>query len=87
VDYNPELKEEFSAQKIIMQGAVDLVFIENGEAVIVDYKTDRVKDEKDLAELYHKQVELYKTAIEETTDYKVKEVIIYSIHLNREVKI
>jgi ATP-dependent helicase/nuclease subunit A len=63
------------------------VFIENGEAVIVDYKTDRVKDEKDLAELYHKQVELYKTAIEETTDYKVKEVIIYSIHLNREVKI
>lgn len=86
-EYNPDIDSEFSDNKIIMQGAVDLVFIENGEAVIVDYKTDRVKEASKLAELYRKQVELYKTAIEETTDYKVKEVIIYSIHLNQEVVI
>ncbi|MBQ5347861.1 MAG: PD-(D/E)XK nuclease family protein [Ruminococcus sp.] len=84
-DYNPELKESFFDEKIVMQGAVDLVFIENGEAVIVDYKTDRVKDLSKLAELYHKQVELYKSAIEKCTDYKVKEIIIYSVHLNEEI--
>ena len=84
-DYNPELKESFPDEKIVMQGAVDLVFIENGEAVIVDYKTDRVKELSKLAELYHKQVELYKSAIEKCTDYKVKEIMIYSVHLNKEI--
>ena len=84
-DYNPELKESFPDEKIVMQGAVDLVFIENGEAVIVDYKTDRVKELSKLAELYHKQVELYKSAIEKCTDYKVKKIIIYSVHLNKEI--
>ena len=31
---------------------------------------------------YAKQLNLYKLAVEEFTDYKVKECIIYSIHLN-----
>lgn len=61
------------------------MFIENGEAVVVDYKTDRVKDMSELASLYRKQVELYKAAIEECTDYKVKEIIIYSVRLNEEM--
>lgn len=83
--YNPDIKTDFADNKIIMQGAVDLVFIENGEAVIVDYKTDRVKDVSQLADLYRKQVELYKSAVEECTDYKVKEIIIHSVHLNKAI--
>lgn len=84
-EYNPELKKDFSTEKIVMQGAVDLVFVEDGEAVIVDYKTDRVKDISKLKEIYHKQVELYKSAVEETTGLKVKEVMLYSVHLNKEI--
>ena len=84
-EYNPELKAEFSQEKIVMQGAVDLVFVENGEAVIVDYKTDRVKDASKLNEIYHRQVELYKSAVEETTGFKVKEVMLYSLYLNKEI--
>lgn len=83
--YEPELNDTFNDKKIVMQGAVDLVFIENGEAVVVDYKTDRVKDMSELASLYRKQVELYKAAIEECTDYKVKGIIIYSVRLNEEI--
>ncbi len=66
--------------EIILQGAVDLAFVENGELVIVDYKTDRVKDTCELYSIYHNQLEIYKEAMEQCTDYKVKECMIYSIH-------
>ncbi len=81
--YNPE----FDNEEIIMQGAIDLVFFENNEAVIVDYKTDRVGDVSALSSLYSKQVELYKFAIKETTGLNVKECIIYSIHLGEEITV
>ncbi|MBR1731701.1 MAG: PD-(D/E)XK nuclease family protein, partial [Ruminococcus sp.] len=86
-DYNSDIPDDFKDRKIIMQGAVDLAFIENGEVVIVDYKTDRVKDINRLVTMYRKQVELYKSALEEAMDLKVKEVIIYSVHLNKKIKI
>ena len=37
-----------SDRRQIVDGEVDLVFIENGELVIVDYKTDRVRDVEEL---------------------------------------
>ena len=43
-----------------MQGAIDCAFIENGKAVIVDYKTDRIDSVESLAESYSKQLLLYK---------------------------
>lgn len=78
---------EFDNEEIIMQGAIDLVFFEKGEAVIVDYKTDRVGDASSLSLLYRKQVELYKYAIKETLGLDVKECIIYSIHLGEEISV
>ncbi|MBR2108969.1 MAG: helicase-exonuclease AddAB subunit AddA [Ruminococcus sp.] len=86
-DYDENISDEFKDHKIIMQGAVDLAFIEKGEVVIVDYKTDRVKDTEKLGAMYHKQVELYKTALEETMNLNVKEVIIYSVYNNKSIKI
>lgn len=67
---------------IIMQGAVDLAFVEDNKLVIVDYKTDRVKDIGKLVDLYKKQLELYKVAMEQSTEMEVKECILCSIHLN-----
>lgn len=67
---------------VIMQGAVDLAFVEDKALVVVDYKTDRVKEISRLAELYKKQLDLYKIAMEQSTGYKVKELIICSVHLN-----
>ncbi len=68
--------------EIILQGAVDLAFVENGELVIVDYKTDRVKDVNDLHSVYHNQLSIYRDAMEQSTDYKVKECLIYSVYLS-----
>ncbi len=84
---NPETDEKFKEEKVILQGAVDLAFVENGGLVIIDYKTDRVKDEKTLLDMYEGQLLLYKDAMEECTGYKVKECLIYSIHLGKEIKV
>lgn len=73
--------------EIIVQGAVDVAFEENGKLVIVDYKTDRVKDISKLAILYKKQLELYRLAMEQSTEMTVSECIICSVHLGEYIKL
>ena len=68
--------------RIIMQGAVDLAFTENGRLVIVDYKTDRVRDIEKLRELYQKQLALYSEAMRQSLNIEVSECIICSVHLS-----
>ena len=69
--------------EIIIQGAVDLAFEENGKLIIVDYKTDRIKEPDTLVNLYSKQLELYKSAMAAATELEVSECLICSIHLNK----
>lgn len=73
--------------EIIVQGAVDVAFEENGKLVIVDYKTDRVKDISKLAILYEKQLEIYRLAMEQSTEMIVSECIICSVHLGEYIKL
>lgn len=72
------------ADKILVQGIADCVFEESGKLVLVDYKTDRVKDENELLERYKKQLTFYKYAIEKTLKMPVKEVMLYSFYLEKE---
>lgn len=81
-EFDADIDKNFKDEKILLQGAVDLAFEDNGELVIVDYKTDRVKDISKLKETYSKQLLLYKDAMEQSTDYKVKDCIIYSLYLS-----
>lgn len=84
---DPALDVSLCDEKIILQGAVDLAFVENGKLVIVDYKTDRVKDVQQLYDMYRHQLLIYKDAMEQCTEYKVKECLIYSISLSQCVNI
>lgn len=70
--------------KILVQGIADCVFEESRQLVLVDYKTDRVKDENELLERYKKQLTFYKYAIEKTLKMPVKEVMLYSFYLEKE---
>lgn len=75
-------------EKILVQGIIDLYYInKNDELVLVDYKTDYVKDENELKEKYIAQLEIYKQALEQSLNKKVKEIYIYSLHLNKEIKL
>ena len=71
-----------SDENIVMQGAVDLAFMENGKLVIVDYKTDRVRDLQKLVTLYQKQLSLYREAMRRSMECEVSECIICSVALN-----
>ena len=79
--YNNGLKDE-----ILIQGIIDLFYInEQDELILVDYKTDYVKDEEELLEKYNKQLELYEMALEQSLNKKVSKKYIYSTHLNKEI--
>lgn len=64
-------------EDLILQGAVDCIFEQGDEIVIVDYKTGLSKN-NEIRKKNLKQLELYKYAIEKCFDKKVKECIIYS---------
>ncbi len=79
-------------EKILVQGIIDLYYInQNDEIILVDYKTDYVQEgeenEKELVEKYRKQLELYKKAIEISTNKNVAKSYIYSIYLQKELPI
>lgn len=68
-----------SDETMIIQGIIDACFEEDGEFVIADYKTDKVKTMEELDKRYHVQLECYKLAIERISQINVKEMIIYSV--------
>lgn len=79
--------ETESEEMVLVQGIIDAWFVEDGNAVLVDYKTDFVKTghEKELVEKYQAQLDYYAQALERLTDYKVQERIIYSFSLGKEI--
>lgn len=79
--------EDFADEKVMIQGIADCAFLEDGELVVVDYKTDRLKSEEEFKEKYSSQVLLYKKALSVCTGYNVKETLLYSFNLGREIKV
>ncbi|TMW73484.1 UvrD-helicase domain-containing protein [Alteribacter natronophilus] len=66
-----------------LNGIIDLIFREEGEWVVVDFKTDRLKNESDLKELktyYQSQLHAYTGAWEKMTGQKVKESFLYFVN-------
>ncbi len=79
-----ELNEKFPEEEMVLiQGIIDAWFIEDGEIVLLDYKTDRVDTEKELIDRYKLQLDLYKRALEAAVGMKVKEVYIYAFRLHK----
>ncbi len=83
-----EIYQEEVEEEILVQGVIDLYYInENNQLVLVDYKTDFVKEEKQLIDKYKKQLDLYQRALEEALNRKVEARFIYSTYLGKEIKI
>ncbi len=76
-----------SEELILIQGIIDVFFEENGELVLLDYKSDIVTDEIQLIHRYKVQLQYYKRALEQMLNKKVKEMIIYSLPLGKEIRI
>lgn len=79
--YDPSLDGRYGDEKLILQGVIDCFFEnENGEVVLLDYKTDRCANDKDKAEIKEKytiQLELYSDAVYKITKKRVSERFLY----------
>lgn len=74
-----------NGERLFLQGIIDTVFVEDGQWVLVDYKTDRVKSGDELIRRYKIQMDLYKEALERLTNMPVKASYIYSFRLHEAV--
>ncbi|MBR6229566.1 MAG: UvrD-helicase domain-containing protein [Eubacterium sp.] len=73
---------------VMIQGIIDGYFEEDGEIVLMDYKTDRFDGEdENLIRRYHIQLELYREALEKLVGKKVKECYLYSFFRGYEIRI
>lgn len=76
------LGEEFPAQEqVLIQGIVDVFFVENGALVLLDYKTDRIDSMQELWNRYETQLDYYGEAVSRLMGMPVKESILYSFSL------
>ncbi|MDF2485490.1 MAG: hypothetical protein K0R46_1658 [Herbinix sp.] len=81
------LKDMDSEELILIQGIIDVFFEEDGELVLLDYKSDLVSDEMQLVRRYKVQLQYYKRALEQMLNKRVKEMILYSLPLGKEIRI
>ena len=74
-----------NVEKVILQGIIDAFIMEEEGIILVDYKTDRVKDGEELRNRYQKQIDLYSEALEQILGKKVQRRVLYSFSLGEEV--
>ncbi len=82
-----EVYEGASAELVLIQGIVDVYWIEDDMLVLLDYKTDRVCAKEQLKERYQVQLDLYAKALQKATGKKLKEKLIYSFSLQEVVRV
>lgn len=78
-----EIEKTDFTDEVLIQGIADCVFEENGELVLVDYKTDRADTEEELLDKYKNQIAFYKKAVSKILNKPVKEAVLYSFSLNK----
>lgn len=83
----PELPANTADETVVVQGIADCAFVEDGELVILDYKTDRGVTPEQLARRYVAQLAIYRRALEECLGMKVKQTLLYSFELGKPVTV
>jgi ATP-dependent helicase/nuclease subunit A len=81
-----EIRDEWPDDEMVfVQGIIDAYFYEDDEIVLVDYKTDYVREAEELLDKYRVQVDQYAKALSRVAGRKIKEKLIWSFRLNRSV--
>ncbi len=86
-EVDEKLTPPFSEEEILIQGIADCIIFESDGIILVDYKTDYTNDEEVLIKRYYDQLRIYKDAIEQAFNKEVKQCLIYSLHLEKEIEI
>lgn len=70
-----------ASETVLVQGVIDVYYVVDGKAVILDYKTDRIDSATALADRYRKQLDYYGAAVHQLTGLEIGGEIIYSFGL------
>ena len=75
-----------SDELVVIQGIIDAYFEEDGELILVDYKTDRIRSSRILLDHYQKQLDYYARALTQLTRKNVREKWIYSMTMQKAIQ-
>lgn len=68
----------YDNERVMLQGIIDIIFVQGGETIILDYKTDSYLSQESR-EMYKTQLELYSMAAEKITGKKVDKKYLYML--------
>lgn len=85
-EYTPEGFPE-DEEKPFVQGIADLYFVEDGEIVLVDYKTNANADPEILRAEYEGQLKIYAQALEKMTCMRVRECYLWAFTAKTAIKV
>ncbi|MCM1065787.1 MAG: UvrD-helicase domain-containing protein [Eubacterium sp.] len=78
------LGQEFpGTETVLIQGIIDVFFVEEDGLVLLDYKTDSVRSMEELWNRYETQMDYYREALQKLMEQPVKERVLYSFSLER----
>lgn len=81
--------QDVSQERVLLQGVVDCAILDEDGIIILDFKTDRIKQEElsDRVEHYRPQVIAYASALSRIYKKPVKSVQLYFFELNQFVEV
>ena len=71
------------SETVLIQGIIDVFFVEEDGLVLLDYKTDSVRSMEELWNRYETQLDYYQEALQKLMGKPVKERVLYSFSLER----
>ena len=87
-DFFPEAKD--AGEQVLLQGVVDCFWEEDGQLVILDYKTDRVRNRREVEErarAYAGQLRAYAGALTRICQKPVRECLLYFLNAGETVAV
>lgn len=75
--YNDIVETSSNNQKVLIQGVVDLILVNEDSAILIDFKTNKTKDVAKLINSYSLQLDVYKRAVEKGLKVKVVSSKLY----------
>lgn len=85
-----ELYQDTESDEIVlMQGVIDAFFEEEDGLILMDYKTDRIREDAraELTKKYQSQLEYYRMALEKLSGKPVKEIWFYAFAKDEDIRI
>ena len=70
-----------------MQGIIDCMFETDGKITIIDYKTDKTKNEEKLVNHYKTQLQIYANAASKILKKEIKNIYIWSFSRGKAIKV